>query len=64
MAGWIPATAGASAIDALVQAMLRADYVPAVTRDEFHARGTAEVVIRELHRLGYMVTPIDTKNAP
>lgn len=61
MAGWIPATPVAEAIDALAQAMLRTGYVPAATQDEFHARVAADVLIRELRILGYEVTPVGPK---
>jgi hypothetical protein len=61
VAGWIPATPVAEAIDALAQAMLRTGYVPAHIQDEFSARVCADVLIRELRILGYMVTPITTE---
>ena len=51
-------------IDALAQAMLRTGYVPAAIQDEFHARVASGVLIRELHALGYVVTPLDTKTSP
>ena len=58
MMGWMPATPGAEAIDALAQAMLRTGYVPAATQDEFHARVAADVIVRELRALGYDVVPL------
>ena len=55
MSGWIAANPAAEAIEALTQAMLRTGYVPAATKDEFHARVAAGVLIRELQTLGYQM---------
>ncbi len=58
MSGWMPATSGAEAIEALALAMSRTGYMPTVTQDEFHARVAADGIIRELKALGYALTPI------
>ncbi len=63
MTGWMPATPGAEAIDALAQAMQRTGYVPAAIQDEFHARVAADVIIRELRALGYTITPVATQDS-
>jgi hypothetical protein len=60
VAGRIPATSGAEAIDALAQAMMRIGYVLAEIQDNFRARVAADVLIRELRMLSYMVSPITT----
>ncbi len=58
MSGWMPATAGAEAIEALALAMSRTGYTPSTTQDEFHVRVAADVIIRELKTLGYALTPL------
>jgi hypothetical protein len=55
MSGWMPANPAAEATEALAQAMLRTGYVPTATKDEFHARVVAGVLIRELQTLGYQL---------
>ena len=62
MSGWIPATSGAEAIEALAQAMRRTGYAPAALQDEFHDRVAADAIIRELRALGYAVMPVVTKD--
>ena len=55
------ASPGAEAIDALAEAMTRTGYIPAATQDEFQARVAADVIIRELKALGYVVTSLENK---
>lgn len=61
MKRWMPATPGSEAIEALAQAMLRTGYVPAGSKDEFHARVAADALIRELRTLGFAVTTTATQ---
>ena len=60
MSGWMAANPAAEATEALTQAMLRTGYVPAATKDEFHARVAAGILIRELQTLGYEVVKAAT----
>jgi hypothetical protein len=57
MAAWIQATPSAEAIDAFARALHWTGYLPETMWDELHTRVAAEVLVRELHALGYEVIP-------